>query len=103
MQRQAMRFRKRIPDRALEPVILAGDRQRQLLERKTPQVDAEKVLRDRLHRGPVAVPVEFPEADDAISQVKLQDELRQGIELPATRGFTGSWQPVQRIGERSPS
>src|SRR5690606_32220765 len=88
-----------VPDGAFEAVVLAAERQRQVLQGKIEDRSAEEIGADRLDARPLVIAVELPEADRAVGKRHAHDELRQLVELRAPRRLAAHWQHVERLCE----
>ena len=97
MERHAERLGRRVPDRALEAVIFARQRDGQVLQHEVVDRAAEQAVDDALYRHPIVVAVELAPPDRAVGELHLQDELGQRVELDRPSGRSGDRQHVQRL------
>ena len=65
-----------VPDRTLEAVVFARQRDRQVLQHEVVERATEQAVDDAFDRHPVVVAVEFSPSDRAVGELHLQDELR---------------------------
>src|SRR5258708_6070530 len=95
----AVRFRVRVPDRDLEPVVLAAFGERQVLPAQLAQVAADEQRRDRLDPGPVMVTIQLAEPDRAGLDFQFEHCLRPLVELHRPAQAALDRQLVQRLAE----